>query len=289
VERSRAAGSGGVRVPETASGQNVRRAGEDLRAGQLVLRRGAPLGPAQIGVAASIGRAALSCARRPHVRLLATGDELTPPGRPLATGRIYSSNEHTLAAQVALAGGEPDGHETVPDSAERTLSALGAALESSQVVVISGGVSVGAHDHVKDALAQLGVEQHFWGVALRPGKPTWFGTRQDVLVFGLPGNPVSTMVTFQLFARPALLALQGAPPAASRASAALASPVALLPTREQAVRVSLEAGESGWLAAPTGEQGSHRLTSMLAADALALIPAGQGELAAGERVELELL
>ncbi|HYP48170.1 MAG TPA: molybdopterin molybdotransferase MoeA, partial [Thermoleophilaceae bacterium] len=265
------------------------RAGEDVRAGQLVLRSGTPLGPAQIGVAAAVGRESLRCAPRPRVALLATGDELTPPGRPLEAGRIYSSNEHTLAAQVALAGGELVGHEAVPDSAERTLEALGKALEASQVVVISGGVSVGVHDHVKDALAKLGVEQHFWGVALRPGKPTWFGTRQEVLVFGLPGNPVSAMVTFQLFARPALRALQGASPAATRASAVLALPVPLLPTRQQAVRVSLEPAESGWLASPTGDQGSHRLTSMLEAHALAMVPAGEGELAAGERVELELL
>jgi molybdopterin molybdotransferase len=130
-------------------------------------------------------------------------------------------------------------------------------------------------------------------VALRPGKPTWFGVahRGDgrVLVFGLPGNPVSAMVTFQLFVRPALRALQGADPASSRASAVLDAPMARHPSREEAVRCRLSTRDDGWHAAPTGPQGSHLLTSMLAADALALVPAGDGELRAGERVDLELL
>jgi molybdopterin molybdotransferase len=288
VERTRPA-HGGVVVPGTAGGENVRRAGEDLRAGETVLRAGTRLGPAQIGVAASIGRVALRCARRPRVSVIATGDELTAPGKPLGPGRIYSSNEHTLTAQVARAGGDLLGHRIVPDDAGEILDALAGALRASEVVVVSGGVSVGAHDHVKSSLAELGVKERFWGVALRPGKPTWFGTRQRVLVFGLPGNPVSTMVTFQLFARPALLALQGADPAPRRAGAGLATAVRRLPGREQALRVSLEESENGLLARATGGQGSHRLTSMLDADALALIPAGQGELPAGARVRLELL
>jgi molybdopterin molybdotransferase len=146
---------------------------------------------------------------------------------------------------------------------------------------------------VKDALAFLGVEERFWGVALKPGKPTWFGTHDGgerrVLVFGLPGNPVSAMVTFQLFARPALAAMQGAPPAAQRGTAVLDEAVARNPRREEAVRCRLRSADDGWHAAPTGEQGSHQLTSMLGADALALVPAGEGKLAAGERVAIELL
>jgi molybdopterin molybdotransferase len=156
------------------------------------------------------------------------------------------------------------------------------------VVCVSGGVSVGPHDHVKPALAELGVEQRVWGVSLRLGKPTWFGVRDERLVFGLPGNPVSAMVTFQLFARPALAALQGADPRVARARAVLDEPVERRP-REQAVRCRLRAADDGWRAAPTGAQGSHVLTSMLGADALALIPAGEGALAAGERVAIELL
>ena len=149
---------------------------------------------------------------------------------------------------------------------------------------------MGPHDHVKGALRGLGVEERFWGVSLRPGKPTWFGTRQNVIGFGLPGNPVSAMVTFQLFARPALAALQGADPAAVRTSAILDQPVDRNPVREQAVRVFLRHGPGDGLHAdPTGAQGSHILTSMVGADGLALIASGEGQAAAGERVEVELL
>ncbi len=180
--------------------------------------------------------------------------------------------------------------EPVPDSAEATRAALSSALETADVVVVSGGVSVGAHDHVKGALAELGVEERFWGVSLRPGKPTWFGARGHTLAFGLPGNPVSAMVTFQLFVRPALAALQRADPSSTRTSARLDQPIPRNPRREQAVRVRLAAGEDGWRAAPTkGAQGSHVLTSMLGADGLALIAPGDDPAAEGERVEVELL
>jgi molybdopterin molybdotransferase len=282
-------GESRVRVPETEPGANVRRAGEDISVGAVVLRRGAVLGPAELGVAASVGRASLRCARRPRVFVLITGDELTPPGEPLAPGGIYGSNGFALAAQVERAGGALAGRATVPDTPEGTRAALGEALDAADVVVVSGGVSVGPHDHVKDALRDLGVEERFWGVRLRPGKPTWFGTRGDTLAFGLPGNPVSAMVTFQLFARPALAALQGAPPDAARATAVLAHAIARNPRRDETVRVRLSQTDDGLVAEPTGAQGSHMLTSMLGADGLALIHHGDGELAAGERVEVELL
>ena len=187
-------------------------------------------------------------------------------------------------------GAELVASERVGDSADATRTALAAALEAADVVVVSGGVSVGPHDHVKSALAALGVEERFWGVGLRPGKPTWFGTRRNTLVFGLPGNPVSAMVTFHLFARPALAALQGADPSTTRTVATLDEPIARNGRREQAVRVRLSAGEDGWHAAPTKHaQGSHVLTSMLGADGLALIASGDGEAPAGEPVEVELL
>jgi molybdopterin molybdotransferase len=154
---------------------------------------------------------------------------------------------------------------------------------------VSGGVSVGEHDHVRAAFAELEVEEVFWGVRLRPGKPTWFGERDERLAFGLPGNPVSAMVTFQLFVGPALLALQGADPSERSTTAMLDQPVALNPEREQAIRVRMRAEEEGWVATPTGPQGSHVLTSMLGASGLALVPSGEGELEAGTRVEVELL
>jgi len=293
VERTtavkRAEGPSRVRVPETEPGANIRRAADDISIGAVVLREGAVLGPAELGVAASVGRPTLRCARRPRVFVLITGDELTPPGEPLKPGGIYGSNGFALAAQVERAGGALAGRGTVPDAPEGTRSAIGEALEAADVVIVSGGVSVGPHDHVKDALRDLGVDEHFWGVRLRPGKPAWFGTRDGTLAFGLPGNPVSAMVTFQLFARPALAALQGAAPDATRATAVLAHPIARNPRRDEAVRVRLRHSDEGLVAETTGAQGSHMLTSMLGADGLALIDHGEGELQAGERVEVELL
>jgi molybdopterin molybdotransferase len=288
VERT-SESDGRVSVEETAAGANIRRAGEDVRVGDVVLARGTRLGPAELGVAASVGQAELVCSRRPRVALLVTGDELVQPGKQLGPGQIYSSNGFALAGQVAAAGAELVMRETVPDSATGTHAALERALSGSDAVVASGGVSVGPHDHVKGALRELAVEERFWGVALRPGKPTWFGTLAERLVFCLPGNPVSAMVTFELFVRPALAALQGADPASPRASATLDEPVARNRRREQALRVRLRQAGDGLHARTTGEQGSHILTSMLGADALAIVPAGKGQLGVGERVEVQLL
>jgi molybdopterin molybdotransferase len=290
LEGSSDDGAGGrVRVRASAEGDNIRRAGEDIASGRVVLRAGARLGPAELGIAASVGRGSLRCSLRPRVSVLVTGDELTEPGRPLAPGGIYSSNAWALAAQVERAGALVTARETVPDAAADTRAALARVLDSSDVVIVSGGVSVGPHDHVKPALRELRVEERFWGVRLRPGKPTWFGTRAGALVFGLPGNPVSAMVGFQLFVRPALAALQGADPAAPRARATLDVPIPRHRTREQAVRVHLESAGDGWHARTTGPQGSHMLTSMLGATALARIAPGEGAVGEGEHVEVELL
>ena len=289
VERTEAAADRRISVPDTTPGANVRRAGEDVRSGQEVLAAGTEIGPAEVGVLASLGLATVICPRRPRVALLLTGDELVTPGSPLRPGQIYGSNGLALRGQAERAGAEVVLREQVADSGEATRTALGRALDEADVVCISGGVSVGPHDHVKDALADLGAEQRFWGVALKPGKPTWFGVRDRALAFGLPGNPVSAMVTFQLFALPALRALVGADPEPVRASALLDAPVKLSPAREQAVRVRLRADAGGWRATPTGPQQSHLLTSMVGAAALALVPRGEGELAAGDRVDIELL
>jgi molybdopterin molybdotransferase len=282
-------GGPGVRVGPTTDGENVRRSGEDVRAGELVLRRGTELGPAELGVAASVGRATLPCARLPSVAVLVTGDELVEPGRPLSPGRIYSSNGFALGGSVERAGARLHSRTSVSDTPGSTRAAFARALEAVDVVCVSGGVSVGPHDHVKPALRELGVEELFWGVRLRPGKPTWFGVRGRRLVFGLPGNPVSAMVTFQLFVRPALAALQGADPGKARVRAVLDEDLARHSSREQAVRMRLRPNDDGWHAVTTGAQGSHVLSSMLGADGLALVGAGEGNVPAGERVEVELL
>jgi molybdopterin molybdotransferase len=280
---------GTVLVPETRAGAHVRRAGEDVRAGVLVIRAGTPIGPAEAAVLAALGRAEVRCGRRPRVALLVTGDELIAPGRSLGPGQIRDSNLYAMAAQAERAGAATVRREVVPDDPAQTRSALNRALEEADVVCVSGGVSVGPHDHVKPALAALEVEEIFWRVALKPGKPTWFGRRGSTLVFGLPGNPVSAMVTFHLFVRPALRRLAGAEPTDTRGVAVLDVPVAREAQRDQVLRCRLSVAEDGWHVEPTKEQGSHVLTSMLDAGAFAVVSAGEGQVEAGERVGIEIL
>jgi molybdopterin molybdotransferase len=269
-------------------GANVRRAGEDIAAGETVLRAGAALGPAELGALATIGLDPAPVFRRPRVAVLSSGDELTPPGEPLGPGAIRDSNSRTVPALATLAGAEVVSVDWTPDDPEATRAALGRALEAD-VAIVCGGVSVGEHDHVKAALADLGAEQVFWRVALKPGGPTWFGTRGETLVFGLPGNPVSVMVTFLTFVRPALIAMAGGDPATRRTTARLGAAYEKPTDRAHAVRCRLELDERGWVAWPLPRQGSHILTSMLAADALALIPTESAGMVAGETVEVELL
>jgi len=278
-----------VRVPDVAPGANVRRSGEDVRAGTVVITAGTELGPAEVAVLASLGLARVSCGAVPRVAVLVTGDELREPGQPLGPGQIRDSNTFALAAQAIRAGASVVRRGVVRDDREATEAALAAALGEANVVCVSGGVSVGPHDHVKPALAALGVEERFWGVRLKPGKPTWFGERHGRLVFGLPGNPVSAMVTFHLFARPALRRLAGGEPDDRRATAVIDEPLARSPQRDQVIRCRIEARDDGWHVSPTKEQGSHVLTSMLDAAAFALVPSGEGELPAGSRVDIELL
>jgi molybdopterin molybdotransferase len=285
---------GAVRVPETQPGDHIRRAGEDMPGGHAVIAAGTELGPAEVAVLAALGHATVRCGAAPRVTVLVTGDELVEPGRPLGPGQIRDSNAYALAAQATRAGARVIGRRIVRDDRDATEAAFAAALEESDVVIGSGGVSVGPHDHVKPALRALGVEELFWGVKLKPGKPTWFGratgNADGTLVFGLPGNPVSAMITFHLFARPALRALAGADAtAATRAQGVLDVAVPRTPSREQVIRCRVEARADGFHVRPTKEQGSHVLTSMLGAAAYALVPAGEGDLSAGERVEIELV
>jgi molybdopterin molybdotransferase len=268
-------------------GQNIRPAGDVMRAGTTVLTAGTKLGAAELGAAVTAGAGELLVFRRPRIQVLCTGDELRAPGEPLGPGEIHNSNAPMLSALGLGAGALTAPAVRLADDAEATEAGLRAALEASDLVVVSGGVSVGPHDHVKPALARLGVEEIFWGVALQPGKPTWFGARDGKLVFGLPGNPVSAAVTFELFARPALTALQGtAVEEPGKQWATLAEDVRRNPRREQAVRVRLERRNGTLVAVPNGPQGSHVVTSLVGADALALIPAGAGEAPAGTEVAL---
>ena len=192
-----------------ASGDNVRPRGGDVRAGHVVVARGSRLGAAQIGAVAAAGLDLVACARRPRVAVLATGTELRKPGSPLGPGEVYEANGVLLAAALASAGADIEMLPGVADDESAHRAALERGLQAD-LLVTSGGVSVGPHDLVRRVLAELGVEEVFWGIAVKPGKPLAFAVRGPVLVFGLPGNPVSSLVGCELFVRPALLALQGA-------------------------------------------------------------------------------
>lgn len=272
---------------DVREGANVRGAGEDMRRGASVLQRGTLLGPAELGAAAAAGAGELPVTRRPVVSVLCTGDELRAPGEPLGPGEIHNSNAPMLIGLARRSGAIATGAQRLADDRGATEQGLEEALAGSDVVVVSGGVSVGPHDHVKPALAALNVDERFWRVALQPGKPTWFGTRGSKLVFGLPGNPVSAVVTFALFVAPALAALLGQRPSDSQpTTATLGVGVSQNPDREQALRVKARYTRGGLTVTPNGPQGSHIVSSLVGADALALIPRGTGELPAGSSVSL---
>jgi molybdopterin molybdotransferase len=270
-------------------GAHLRRAGEDVAPGTRVLERGTTLGPAQLGMLASLGRTQASCARAPRVSVLVSGDELLAPGEQPRPGTIRDSNSHTIAALARCTGAQVLRSASVRDDAPSTRAAIAQAASDSDAVVICGGVSVGEHDHVRPSLLALGARQAFWGLALRPGHPTWFGTLDGTPVFGLPGNPVSAMVTFVLLAGPALRAMQGSTGAAERASALLDGGYEKPAGRAHAVRCRISVLDDGLHAEPTGSQASHVLSSMLAADALAILPSAATHIAPGTRVDIEPL
>jgi molybdopterin molybdotransferase len=272
-------------VPEpVVGGANVRSAGGDVRAGDLVLPAGTRVGAAQIGALAAAGVSEVSVVRRPRVVVLSTGTELRAPGESLGAGQIYESNAPMLVAALETAGAEVERIGPVPDDESEQRRALERGLDAD-VLVSSGGVSVGPHDLVRTILAELGVEEDFWGVAVRPGKPLAFGTRGRTLVFGLPGNPVSALVGVELFVRPALLGLQGAAdPGPSYETARLASPLRRNGARDELARARTRRDADGTLLEPLAGQESHMIARAAGADALVLVPSGQGELAAGENV-----
>jgi len=276
---------GEVEVERVVKGDNVRDRGSDTVAGSLVVPPGTRIGPTQLAALAAAGVAAVSCARRPRVAILATGSELRPPGARLAPGQIYESNGLLAAAQAAAAGATAEVLDPVPDDEAVLRAALQQGLEAD-VLVTSGGVSVGPHDLVRALLTDLGVEEVFWGVAIRPGKPLFFGVCGDVLVFGLPGNPVSSLVGFELFVRPALGALQGlAEPRPRYLPGRLATAQRRSPARDDLVRARTRLEDGAVVLEPLSGQESHMIARAAAADALVLIPRGEGELAAGSPVD----
>ena len=273
-----------LRAGRPEIGAHIRPAGGDVESGRVVATAGRVLTPALLAAIAAVGTARVRVARRPRLAAIATGSELVRAGEQLEPGQIYESNLTAIVAQAERAGADVVTAEIVPDDRAATEAAFATAL-AADVVVSSGGVSVGPHDHVKGALDALGVREVFWRVAHKPGKPLWFGVAPSgALVFGVPGNPVSSLVCFELFVRPALMAMQGAPQE-PRPVARLAGPVARLETRDHAVRCRLRPGPDGMELEPGGPQDSHLIVHASGADAVALIGAGSGEVPARTLVE----
>jgi molybdopterin molybdotransferase len=260
----------------------VRFRGEDVRAGELLVPAGARLTPARLSVVASGGVARAWVHRRPRVSVVATGSELVPLGEPLPPGAIYNSNAPTLEAHAVADGAVVLAAREVEDDPGRTREVLGAALDEADVVLVSGGVSVGGHDLVKDTLTDLGVEELFWRVRIKPGKPIFCGRRGDTWVFGLPGNPVSTVVGYLVFVAPLLRAMAGG----AFAAPATAQVELVAEARNAGGRTTYATARyaDGGVVL-TDKQGSHMTKALADADGFAILPWDRDLLPAGERVE----
>ncbi|HEX2249193.1 MAG TPA: gephyrin-like molybdotransferase Glp [Gemmatimonadales bacterium] len=273
-------------------GVNIRRAGEDIRRGTTVLARGTALEPAHLGVLASLAVAHPLVYRRPRVAILGSGDEVVDVDQTediLAGRKIASSNTHTLVALVRQAGGEPVNLGIARDNPESLRQHLAAAGDCD-LLVTTAGISVGEHDYIRSVLDELGAQQRFWKLRMRPGAPVGFGVLGEIPWIGLPGNPVSTMVTFELFVRPAIRKMMGHDrPFRRSVPVRVAEPISLRPRLQHFLRGIVMEGQDGLEARLTGPQGSGILTSMALANALLVIPEGQLETPAGSTVPAILL
>jgi molybdopterin molybdotransferase len=271
-------------------GYHVRPAGEDIRAGELIVHAGSLLGPAELGVLASLNIPRPGVVRRPRVAIVGTGDELTDPGKPLKPGAIRDSNGPALGGAVHRAGGELVARMRASDDLDATVAVLSAALRDVDMLITTGGVSVGPHDHVRPALKRLGFSEVFAGVDLKPGRPTTFAVdEQGTLVFALPGNPVSALMAFRLFVVPAMDAMLGRDREVHPTMAIAGEQLPGALGRTTVVRCRTELHDDGWHVYPTRSQDSHILTSMLGVDALALVPADRERIDAGDPVEIEFV
>ncbi len=271
------------------AGQNVRRSGADLRAGDVVLAAGTVLGPADLSALASCSRLAVPVVRRARVAILSTGDELVEPGAPLAPGLIHDSNSGALAAAVRQAGAEPALLGIARDDREALRRLLREGL-AADALVTSAGVSVGDRDLVREVLEELGVRQLFWKVDVKPGRPTAFALAGTTPVFSLPGNPVATLLTFDQLVRPALLRMMGhARVLRPLVPATLRDGLQRKPGRAELVRVRLERSGGGLVASSAGDQATGMLRTLLRADGIVVVPAERGAIEPGGAVEVQVL
>ena len=287
-ERTEAEGEARIRIRGAEAGANVRMAGEDLPAGGLALAAGTWVRPAELGVLASLGLTRIAVRRRPRVAVFATGDELHEPGQPLTPGGLYDSNRYTVRAMLERLGMDTDDRGHLPDDRAAVEASLLAAAADNDVIITTGGVSVGAADHIGGVLREHG-DVAFWQITMKPGRPLHFGRIGGALMFGLPGNPVSAMVTFYQFVQPALRALAGAgyrraPILRARTAAAFPRK----PGRTEYQRARLSYADDGTPEVEgVGPQGSGRLSSMARADCFVVLPADRESVAAGEWVDVQ--
>jgi molybdopterin molybdotransferase len=290
VELTEKTADGNVRIlQQHEDDRNIRRAGEDIAVGQNVVRSGDEITPAKIGLLASVGRANLTVIRRPVVAILATGDELLEANEPLGPGKIRSSNSYTLTSQVRSCGAQALYLGIARDTLDDVRAHLEKGLDAD-MIISSAGVSVGDYDYVKTALEELGVEFKFTKVAIKPGKPTVFGLMGEKPVFGLPGNPVSSMMTFEQFARPAILKMMGKRRLLRPVvDAILEEDIKKKPERMSLVRAVARKEGSDYYVTTTGPQGSGILVSMDHANSVIIFKPGFEHLKKGERVKTQLI
>lgn len=290
-ERAKASGQQVVVMPVPKKGTNTRRAGEDLRAGEAALKRGQPVRPAEIGMMASLGIAEVAVYRKLRVAFFSTGDELVAVGTPLGPGQIYDSNRYTVYGLLLRLGCEVLDMGVIRDTPEAVERAFKEAAQAADVVITSGGVSVGEADYVKQILDRLG-EVLFWKIAMKPGRPLAYGKIGSAHFFGLPGNPVAVMVTFYQFVRDALLHLQGQTRVSPLPTQKIVctSPIKKAPGRTEFQRGILSYDANGqWSVRTTGDQGSGILSSMSQADCFIILSTDQGNVPAGTLVDVQLL
>jgi len=289
VEDTRAEGNRVIILRTGEVGENIRRRGEDIRWGQVILNQHDVIGPAEVGLLASVGRSHVQVYQRPRVAILATGNELADLGEALAPNKIMNSNGYAVAAQVLEAGGIPVLLGVAKDTRQELLDRLKQGL-SADLIVISGGVSVGEYDFVKDVFEKMGARMVFWKVAMKPGEPLAFGTWEEKPLFGLPGNPVSTMVTFEQFVRPALRKMQGHSLLfRPTIEASLMERITKKPGKIHFMRGVVKRTGNRYEAWTTGSQSSGVLTSMVKADGLLIIPSDSAEIEKGQTVKVQLL